>query len=180
MSSSSAINCLLCLICAIFVATALGTALLPPAQPRESPETDFCTAAYDTCVFKFSGQDTIPTYDIGGPANEAFTDPIVLRPFTQVGALDTSAIVPEFLSDDGAIDITEFGEPRFSETHFKAVTIAGSEASGIAHEELIGEQLSLGQSRCVRLFISSYEMNNKQTTRSSSEKGDNCIVFRTS
>lgn len=179
----SVITILFGVLCSAFVMTALGTAILPPDRPEQTPETDFCAAAYNSCLFKFLNQNTVPTYDLSGTAMEAFTGPIVMGDEILFNTLDTEGVVPEFLFEDEAKEITSYGEPPFSSTHFKSVPIKDGRTFGIAHEEFMNDQLSFAENRCIRIFITSFEIpSHRYEPRivNFSERRENCVVFRTS
>lgn len=170
-------------LCSAFIMTTLATAVLPPSdQPEQTPESDFCAAAYNTCLFKFIFHDTVPTFNISGMAMKAFTPSIILGRRTSVSGVRSDNVNPEFLIEGEATEITNYGEPPFSSTHFKFVPIHNGIFYAIAHEEFENGQLSFAENRCIRLFITSYHIatlvDNPEVIHFP-ENTDNCIVFRT-
>lgn len=160
------------------------------AEPsaEESPESDLCSAKYTECAFQFKDHPTVPSFHVSGLPDTPFTPAIVFRNDTVVTSIMSTSFVPEFINDDGPMDITNFGEPPFSTNQFVTVQNSLDGMSAVAHAPFLDGQLEFAKNRCVRLFFSQYlilfaDILTHSTVEkiqvSHSEKTNNCVVFRT-
>lgn len=143
-----------------------------------------CEDAYDDCEFRFAGKLRLPTFNVTGEADMAFTTRIIPKDVSYgLGMLNSNNIIPEFIHDDGtSMEIIEFGSQRFSAHHFKPFWVAQDRGSGIGHETFHGDQEEQAKNRCVRLFFTHYQeirqngvVNQNNVPRSQKK----CVVFRT-
>lgn len=156
-------------------------------SPEVTPMPSECQNAYDECQFMFKGQADVPVYSVTGPPDRPFTDTIVSRTNPEVGVLNTNGIVAEFIMEDGsATEITQIAQPKFTSTHFKPLSRQSNPImSGVGHQTFHGNQATVAQNKCVRLFFTSFQTishgpNPRVLDNVNSEKGDNtCVVFKT-
>lgn len=173
------------LLCGLLFSSSMCASVPQMTMAEETPESDYCSEAYETCLFKFFGQDSVPTYALNAMAETVITDPIYLNNEVSLTVLSEGNYIPEFIGDDGAKNITTFGEPPFSQSQFKFASVESDSKLGIAHEKFLEDQIDFAKNRCVRMFVSSYEFYFKEFISTGrhivtfSEKGDNCVVFRT-
>ncbi|PXF40879.1 Collagen alpha-6(VI) chain [Gracilariopsis chorda] len=161
----------------------------PVPDITPTPIPDPCEEAYDTCDFAFMNELSVPTFAVDVAPDVPFTPKIVSRnPLELVGVLNTNDIVVEFIEDDGTVTpiTSEPAIQSFSATQFKPITLTGTSRSGIAHESFQADQLSLARDRCVRVFVSSFQLldvtppNNVIGNPAVTRADNKCMVFRTS
>lgn len=162
----------------------------PPATPSQMPvvvpPVRGCQAAFSACDFRFKGIVGLPTFDLPLKADSAFTPRIVSRVAGErLGVLNTNDIYGEFVLDGRVANITSFGSPKFTPTHFKPFTIFNTSGSGIGHETFQGNQFDEAKPRCVRVFFTSYQTLDgssghvKTNFNDVKRKMNKCVVFRT-
>lgn len=163
----------------------LGAALFATALGSRYP----CEAAYKRCGFRFEGKYSVPTFDISGPNNVAFTPRIVTRKGGQIlGVVNMNTITPEFISRTPPVPITWVGRPRFTSTAFKPFSIPRTPWSGIGHQNFHGNQLKVASRKCIRVFFSSYQLLSRkpggglvvvENKNNVPRRARKCVVFRT-
>lgn len=149
----------------------------------QNPTT--CQRAFKTCDFRFKGTAGLPTFDIGDASDRAFTPRIVSTvPKETLGVLNTNGVIGQFILGRGRVsNITSFGIPKFTPTHFKPYTISKTGGSGIGHETFQGNQLGKARKRCVRVFFTEYQAfdanSNLVNVDNKTINRKKCVVFRT-
>lgn len=121
------------------------------------------------------------TFSMSGEPDVPFTPLIISRGPETLGVLNTN-IVPEFISSGGtATDITEFGDPPFTPSHFKPLAINGTVGSGIGHQTFTGNQKKVARKKCVRVSFSQYQefVDGELLNVNAGKLARKCVVFRT-
>ena len=152
--------------------------------PPFPPVSDACERAFEKCDFTFLNRDYLSTFDASGPPDVSFTLPITAKERLNktVGVINSN-FVPQFIDSKGvAKDITQFGSPRFTPTHFKTFKLGMQ--SGIGHQTYHGRQVFEVLGKCVRVHFSEYQVLDKHgfvTDNVAVPKRNNkdCVVFRT-
>lgn len=159
-----------------------------PDVPITPPALDACEQAYQDCDFAFLNTPVVPTFTLGGNPDKPFTPRIVSRiPGEVVGVLNTNGIIPEFIEPDGSVQLITStpANPMFAPTQFKPLSIPDDIGSGVGYQTFQGNQLFEARNRCVRLFITSFQILETMPPFSvvgnvNADRTDNkCVVFRT-
>lgn len=147
-----------------------------------------CIDAFRDCDFRFRGRNGLSRFDIGGSAGRAFTPRIVSKDDDEeIGIIRDDDIRVEFIDDDGdARLITNFGSERFERNHFRPFRIRDTPYSGIGHRRFEGNQRSVAEDRCIRIFFTSYQDRERDEgdrrvdiTIAQARRRNRCVVFRT-
>ncbi|KAI0558481.1 hypothetical protein FGB62_207g010 [Gracilaria domingensis] len=148
----------------------------PTPVPKES-----CEVAFDECEFTFDGESELATFSIDGPPDKSFTPVVVAKdPDVHLGTLNSNNVVPEFIEDDGAFPITDFGSQPFAPTQFKPYYIWQEQGSGIGHQTFHGDQQELSRGRCIRIFFTDIQLKDPASNLNHVPRSENkCVVFRT-
>eukprot|EP00737_Agarophyton_chilense_P002776 gb/GEZJ01003194.1/.p1 GENE.gb/GEZJ01003194.1/~~gb/GEZJ01003194.1/.p1 ORF type:complete len:468 (-),score=51.20 gb/GEZJ01003194.1/:1540-2943(-) len=157
--------------------------------PTVTTIVDACEMAFQACDFTFADTQTVPTLLLPSVPDQPFTSRIVSRNQNiNIGVVNTNGIVPEFIEPDGSVvpitDETEASQP-FSPTQFKPFSTPDDNGSAIGHETFQGNQAFVIPDRCVRVFITSFQILSTQEPffvvgNVDATIDDNaCVVFRT-
>lgn len=102
----------------------------------------------------------------------------------KIGVVNSNSKYPvQFIFKHLSYPVTNFGSPRFVPTVFKPFPMSMSMHSGIGHQTLHGNQMMFAKFRCVRLFVTHFQvldMNGnvvKNEVRMPPTDKD-CVVFR--
>ncbi len=92
-------------------------------------------------------------------------------------------LVPQFIDDTGAKDITQFAQQPFSPTQFKPYN-DNLPASYIGHETYQGTQFLEAKDRCIRVYLTHYQILNAQgnvvaNMNDVPKSSNKCVVFKT-
>lgn len=172
-----------CLCLTLFI-TLLGS-----SYSMVTPEVaSTCQKAYRRCKFSFEGsRRQVPTYTIGGPADQPFTDGIISSNRSEtIGLVQSSNRVTEFVTGPRVRDatpITDFGtqQPLQAST-FRTYQFNNGQNSAIGHQYFQSGQLDDARNRCVRHFISFYQIisdGDVGNTVTNVNNQEECIVFLT-
>lgn len=144
-----------------------------------------CFKAYQKCDFKFVKYPLKYRYSIMGKPDRSFTPRIISKSsMMKIGILNTYFTAQFIMGNGKAMNITKFGKPALTPSHFKPFPINGTMQSGIGHQTFDGNQMKVSMNRCVRLYFSSFQVldsyglviDNMNDVPMSMNK---CVVFRT-
>ena len=147
-----------------------------------------CQEAYDSCDFTFEGVNSVPTFDVSGKADEAFTPRIIRKSALNasvIGVVNSQAGEFEPIFADTNLPISSEGTPNFAPTAFKTYSLENG-GSGIRHQTFHGNQLSVADDRCVVVFFQSWQVldaaDGAVIDNMNLLKRDNssCVAFQTS
>mmetsp|Transcript_1465 Transcript_1465/g.2903 ORF Transcript_1465/g.2903 Transcript_1465/m.2903 type:complete len:207 (-) Transcript_1465:599-1219(-) len=189
--------------------TAISISSLFAGVGAQQPTSSFCDIAASQCLFRFV--DTVevaPFFDVvAARADVAFTPRIRFHEIINrtAGIINMNKLEPEFVDDENGTVVpvssvqNPSGVPRFSKTMFKPYCEIemmvqnpdGSSTgrcyySGIGHEALQPGQENVIINRCVRVWLTQWQLldeitgNVIQNIADQYDKRDRfCIVFRT-
>ncbi len=154
----------------------------------DAVETFKCAGAYASCDFTFEGVNSVPTYDVSGDADKAFTPRIVHKKNMSgraIGVVNSQAGEFEPIFADTNKPISSEGNPKFAPTAFKTYSLKDW-GSGIGHQTLHGDQLSVADDRCVVVFFQSWQVLDApdgvvvRNVNLKKKKASECVAFKTS
>lgn len=151
-----------------------------------SAQTTFpCAEAFAECDFRFNNTRGLPTFWLGQKPDMSFTSRIVFKDSMKyLGVLNTN-IIPQFIFRNRVVNITQFGSPRLTPSHFKPFFMNRTKGSGIGHQTFHGNQRTVSRGKCVRIYFSNYQLlsskfGNVVSNMNNVMKNMNkCVVFRT-
>ncbi len=149
-----------------------------------NPTTGSCQQAFDKCQFTFQNTSVLSTFNASGIPDRPFTPLILAKNSTyRVGAVNMNNLVPQFIDDTGAKNITLFAQQPFSPTQFKPY-YDNQLGSYIGHETYQGNQSAEAKGRCIRVYFSSYQILNAQgnvvdNANNVPKSSNKCVVFKT-
>lgn len=165
--------------------------VIPPVFPGGPVRGTSCSDAERACLLTFKGTSGLQTFSLAATTpNVAFTPPIISKdPKVSIGILNSN-IEGEFIGDDGSVtlfsDLPVPGGQSFSPNFFKTFTIMRTGMSGIGHESLQVGQADVVGDKCVRVFITEWQVLNRRgmvvdNINGVTDKSLNaCVVFKTS
>ncbi len=150
--------------------------------------TGKCVEAYDSCDFTFEGVNSVPTYDVSVDADGAFTPRITHKKNLNgraIGVVNSQAGEFESIFADTKQPISSEGNPNFSPTVFKTYSLKDW-GSGIGHQTLHGDQMSVADDRCVVVFFQNWQVLDAPdvivvgNVNLKIKKDPACVTFKTS
>lgn len=154
----------------------LATVLVADAQ------ISACRQAYRECHFRFAKYPYLHKFDIMNKPNRAFTTRIITKKGgMDIGILNTN-ITAQFIFKNGPVDITNYGKPKFSPSHFKPFHVRGTKKSGIGHQTFTGNQAKVAMGKCIRVYFSHFQIRDHDVVSDNKNnvmmEKNKCVVFR--
>lgn len=166
---------------------------LAPGKCEAPPSTSVCDTAAKECKFKFEGSDNdiAQTFELSATApNQPFSSRIVPKdPSVYIGIANSNNHEPELIKEsDGAItpisQASTGGIQSLSRNLFKP--FSAGKGSAMGHETFQQGQQELIKRRCVRVFITDWQVLDSpngnvlsNVNNHVNEQDGNCVVFRT-
>lgn len=154
-----------------------------------SGRRDACQRAFEECDFRYEGiTRLVPRFSLRGPPDVPFSPRIIsIVPGENLGVLNTNGITVEVIFPNGrAFPITRFGNPRFTPTHIKPLSIPRTTGSGLGHQTFTGDQLRVASGSCGRIFFTQYQLLDRNSNNVvdnvnniDARREKKCVVFRT-
>lgn len=158
--------------------------VLTTAVPTPESAASACAGAYENCLFRFDTVENVPHFYLTGVWDDVFTPRIKSKTEgTIVGLMHSNGFEADIVQQGGSRPISSLcGMKKVSKFVFKPFRIPNSPFAGIGSQFLTIRQQNKLKGKCVRLYMSDYqvlnEQHNVQANTGNLRRSDNiCVVF---